>query len=57
MSNFINNFFPNAANFIQSVLQSFLPFWIADAIRFLLSIIRLTATRGRLIVCASQEVA
>ncbi|MGH2457254.1 MAG: complex I subunit 1/NuoH family protein, partial [Chloroflexota bacterium] len=38
MSNFINNFFPIAVNFIQSVLQSFLPVWIADIIRIVISI-------------------
>lgn len=38
MSNFINNFFPIAVSFIQSVLQSFLPVWIADIIRIVISI-------------------
>ncbi|HLH74066.1 MAG TPA: NADH-quinone oxidoreductase subunit NuoH [Chloroflexota bacterium] len=38
MSNFINNFFPIAANFIGSVFASFLPDWIAQIIQIIVSI-------------------
>jgi NADH-quinone oxidoreductase subunit H len=38
VSNFINNFFPISANFIGSVLASFLPAWIADILRIIVSI-------------------
>lgn len=38
MSHFINDFFPIAVSFIQSVLESFLPTWIADIIRIVISI-------------------
>ncbi len=38
MSSFINNFFPIAASWIGSVLSSFLPAWIADIIRIVISI-------------------
>ena len=38
MSNFINNFFPIAANFIGSLFASFLPAWIAQIIQIVVSI-------------------